>query len=264
MNKLSKLFRALILLIRKPYLLNMVIDDDANWQEHVEKEYGMGKGLPEVLLKKLLKNEVAEVSHYAFMEGGSLPTDLALLKTLAATFRDCRYFEIGTWRGESAANIAPHAREVFTLNLPIKNMRNEGRDEDYIGQYAMFSREYDNITHLQGDSLVYDFAALKKTFDLVFIDGDHHFASIKKDTESTFKHLLHEKSIVVWHDYAWQPGNVRYETLAAILAGLPDGAEKHLYAVRNTMCAMYFPGKIDSFPPTVIAKADEAFSVKIQ
>ncbi len=264
MNKLSKLFRALSLLSRRPYLLNKIIDDDDNWRRHVEKEYGKGKGLHEVSLKALLKNKETEVSPYAFMEGGSLPTDLALLKSLAASIRDCSYFEIGTWRGESAANVAPHAREVFTLNLPIKNMRDEGRSDDYIDQYAMYSREFDNVTHLQGDSMDYDFDSLKKKFDLVFIDGDHHYASIKKDTESVFQHLLHENSIVVWHDYAWQPGNIRYETLDAILAGLPDGAENNLYAVRNTMCAMYFPGTIRSFPPSVIAKQEEAFSLRIQ
>ena len=108
-------------------------------------------------------------------------------------------------------------------------------------------------------------AILNSTGDyLIFIDGDHHFESIKQDTQNVFKHLVHDQSIVVWHDYAWQPGNVRYETLAAIMGGVPEAFHKNLYAVRNTLCAISHPGDLRSQKPSVVAKMDEAFEVRLK
>ena len=127
----------------------------------------------------------------------------------------------------------------------------------------MYSNDLSNVMHLEGDSEDFDFAGLETKYDLIFIDGDHHYESIKRDTINVFKHLVHEKSIVVWHDYAWQPGEVRYETLAAILNGIPAGYRDSIYAVRNTMCAVYNPFETNTFPPSVVSRIDEAFSIKL-
>ena len=127
----------------------------------------------------------------------------------------------------------------------------------------MFSKGLPNVIHLEANSLEFDFAGLDQKYDLIFIDGDHHFESIKQDTENIFKHLMHDKSIVVWHDYAWQPGNVRFETLAAILAGVPAAKHPKLYAVRNSLCAIYHPGELKSQRPSAVANKDEAFTIKL-
>jgi len=60
------------------------------------------------------------------------------------------------------------------------------------------------------------------TFDVLFIDGDHRYDYVKNDTAKVFRHLVHNKSIVLWHDYAYSPGQVRYEVLAGILDGVPE------------------------------------------
>jgi predicted O-methyltransferase YrrM len=143
-------------------------------------------------------------------------------------------------------------------------MKALGLPDEYIAQHAMFSRDLPNVRHLEADSLDFDFAALGNQYDLVFIDGDHHYESVKRDTRNVFAHLLHEQSIVVWHDYAWQPGHLRYETLAAILAGIPENFRNRLYAVRNTLCAIYYPGTVRSSAPSAIARADEAYEVTIR
>ncbi len=263
MNKLSKLFKAIGLIIRKPYLLNKILDDNDSWKSCVRRDYGIS-GLEEIELGALMDGEVVTIRPFAFMEGGSLPTDLALLKVLAAGFEDCNYFEIGTWRGESVANVAEVASSCITLNLAVKSMQEMGLSKDYIDQYAMFSRGLVNVIHLEGNSLEYDFAGLDTKYDLIFIDGDHHYNSIKQDTKSVFLNLVHENSIVVWHDYAWQPGNIRYETLAGILAGIPEKFKSRLFAVRNTLCAVYYPGEISSREASVIAIKEEAFEVKLK
>ncbi|RLD81096.1 MAG: hypothetical protein DRJ15_05325 [Bacteroidetes bacterium] len=263
MSKLSKLIKALGMIVSKPYLLNKVLDDNDAWKTRVENEFG-ATALPEVSLGELMAGKELSVKPFAFMEGGSLPTDLALLKLLAGSIEGCKYFEIGTWRGESVANVSEVADSCVTLNLPLKSMREMGLSEDYINQHAMFSHELNNVTHLEGNSLEYDFAALNTKYDLVFIDGDHHYESIMKDTEKVFARLLHKKSIVVWHDYAWQPGNIRHETMAAILAGIPEDLRGKVYAVRNTLCAMYHPGELNSYPASVVAKKEEAFELKLK
>jgi predicted O-methyltransferase YrrM len=263
MTKIKKLFRAIGLILGKPYLLNKVLDDESLWRQKV-KRLLQDQKLPEVKLAALSDHDEWSVKPFSFMEGGSLPTDLALLKTLASKFKSCRYFEIGTWRGESVANVAEVAAECVTLNLPDSAMREAGLTEEYINQHGMFSKGISNIVHVEADSAVFDFSGLVKKFDLIFIDGDHHFDSIRRDTENVFKHLVHDRSIVVWHDYAWQPGNVRYETLAAILEGV--SAEKHnsLYAVRNTLCAIYYPQNIEAAEPSAVANKNEAFEVDIR
>ena len=264
MNKLTKLIKAIGLIIRKPYLLNKIIDNNDAWQGKVQQEYGIKDGLHELAFRDLSKGAEVKVKPFAFLEGGSLPTDLALLRILATGIQGCKYFEIGTWRGESVANVAEVAAECTTMNLPADSMQELGLAEDYIQQHAMFSRDLLHVIHLQENSLEFDFSVLDKKYDLIFIDGDHHYESIKKDTENVFAHLLHDKSIVVWHDYAWQPGNVRYETLAAILSGVPVKNRSKLYAVRNTLCAIYYPGEANSQKPSVVAKLDEAFEVSLK
>jgi len=249
--------------MRKPYLLNLVLDDNEAWKKKVMKEYGI-EGLKEIRMKELLPDGEVEVKPFAFMEGGSLPTDLALLKIMASSFEACNYFEIGTWRGESVANVAAGAAECTTLNLPSARMKELGMTEDYIAQHAMFSKHLSNVTHLEGDSLSFDFAGLGKKYDLIFIDGDHHYDPIRQDTINVFEHLVHEKSIVVWHDYAWQPGDVRYETMAAILSGVPIQLRDKVYAARNTMCAIFYPGEIDAYLASAIANPEEAFTLNLK
>ncbi len=263
MSKTGKLFRAAGMILRRPYLLNKVLDDQEAWRRRVFRDHGLISGFEEVGFHELSQGKEIVVRPFSFLEGGSLPTDLALLRMLASGIKSCRYFEIGTWRGESAANVAEVAMECTTLNLPASRMREAGLPEEYIDQHAMFSKGLPNVTHLEGNSLDFDFAGLNTSYDLIFIDGDHHYLSIKKDTQNVFAHLVHEGSIVVWHDYAWQPGNIRYETMAAILDGVPVALHGNLYAVRNTLCAMFYPAPARSNKPSVIANRDEAFEVRI-
>jgi predicted O-methyltransferase YrrM len=263
MTKIRKLLKALGLIISRPYLLNLIIDQNENWKKKVEKDHELSSGLPEVSFHDLAGGREITVKPFSFMEGGSIPTDLALLRILASRIQECRYFEIGTWRGESVANVSDVAKECVTLNLPAVTMKEMGLPEDYIAQHAMYSKGLKNVIHLEGDSADFDFAGLKTKYDLVFIDGDHHYNAIKRDTENVFKHLVRNRSIVVWHDYAFQPGEIRFETLAAILDGIPSHLKSKVYAVRNTLCAMYFPGEVISNTPSSLAHTEEAFKVKL-
>ncbi|MBE0652216.1 MAG: class I SAM-dependent methyltransferase [Bacteroidales bacterium] len=240
MSKISKAFKALSLILRQPALLNRVLQDPDYWEGYVRNRYDLKEGLPLVDPTEIFGKEYnGKLSLFTFLDGGSLVTDILLLKALAGTFEKCIYFEIGTWRGESAVNLADVAEEVFTLNISDEEMRAKNVKEGYISQQAYFSKNNKKIVHLRDNSANFDFSSPGKKFDLVFIDGSHHYEDVQRDTRNVFRSLLHENSVVVWHDYGITPEDVRYEVLAGILDGLKKEHHKYLYHVAHTQSAIF-------------------------
>jgi hypothetical protein len=162
MSKISKTLAAVGQIIRNPWLLNKVLDDDKYWRNKVADEFGFPAGLPVLQADELFGDFNETVEPFAFLDGGSLPTDLALLKKLARRFPGCSYFEIGTWRGESVANVASVAGPCFTLNLSASEMKQMGLNKEYIDLHGFFSKALNNVTHLEGNSLTYDFQGLNR------------------------------------------------------------------------------------------------------
>ena len=60
-------------------------------------------------------------------------------------------------------------------------------------------------------------------------------------TETAFKLLKGERSIIVWHDYGLDPETIRWDVMGAILDGVPAEKRKHIYHISNTLCAVYLP-----------------------
>ena len=98
---------------------------------------------------------------YSFLEGQASPTDIALLKGLARMSTGCRYFEIGSWRGESIANVASIAEECVSLNLPKEDLRELGFTENFIRQHGFYSSGIHNIRHKEHNSHNFDFSPLQ-------------------------------------------------------------------------------------------------------
>lgn len=253
-SRLAIAWRALRALVRTPALLNEVLAADvAAWRQqalaHASQWPGLGPaGLPLVPLAHFVLPTAPAAARtvvpFAFGDGGSLPTDLLLLRALLRERPAGRYFEIGTWRGESAANAAAVATSVHTLNLSAAEMRALGLPERYITLHGHFSRHLPNVVHLHGNSATFDLAALHRTagpFDVVFIDGDHRYGAVRRDTARVFEHLVGPGTVVVWHDASRQPGQPRWEVLAGLLDGLPPGLPGQLVQVGNTLCALYSP-----------------------
>lgn len=239
--KLKKLIFSLFYILRQPSLLSHVFEKSNFWQKYIKTKYGITNGLPSVELDEIIPDFSEKLSTVSFLGGSSMPTDLALLQGLARKFQDCTFFEIGTWRGESVANVAEVAKHCYTLNLSKAEIEALGLAKEYADLHGYFSKKLENVTHLEGNSKTYDFSQHPK-MDLIFIDGDHQYSMVKNDTEKVFQHLVHEKTVVVWHDYAYHPEEIRQEVLAGILDGLPDEAARgRLYYVFNTMCAVYLP-----------------------
>lgn len=264
MNKIVKTIKALIEILRNPWLLNNVLSDDRVWERYIVKKYKINYGLPLVDINQICPNFAETLECYAFLDGSSLPTDIALLKSLSKRFENCKYFEIGTWRGESVINVAGNCEECYTLNLSKSEMLTQGLSKKYADLHGFFSKGQKNIKHLTGNSLTFDFKGINKKFDLIFIDGNHHYKYIKSDTEKIFEHLIHDNSIIVWHDYSYTPENPRPEVLAAILDGTPSEYRKYLYHVSNTICAIFIRSEFPTSELKAPITPNKTFKVKIE
>jgi predicted O-methyltransferase YrrM len=264
MNKLKKLARALTLIIKEPSLLNKVLDDVNVNKEQIIKNHNLPRGLKTIDITSLLPNFNETVEPYCSLDGGSTPLDLGLLKGLARSKTDCNYFEIGTWRGESAANVASVAKQCTTLNLPDSAMLQMGLDKNYIGMHRFFSTGLKNVTHIQANSQTFDYSSLNQKFDLIFVDGDHHYDSVKNDTANAFKLLKDESSIIVWHDYGNNPSDIRWDVLRGILDGTPAEKRAQLYRVSNTLCAIYTSQKIKAEYVEPFSHPNKFFSIHLK
>lgn len=240
MSKINKTVKALQNIAQDPSLLNLVLNDRNVKKKEFLKKYPHLETLPQINLLDLSEGFFDETIDLCFLDGGSIPTDLALLKTLAKGKKS--YFEIGTWRGESVWNVAKVINDCTTFNLSEKDLLELGVDKKYADLHGIISKKNPEILHLEGNSKTFDFGGLNKKYDLIFIDGDHCYEMVKNDTEKVFQHLVHDNTVVVWHDYAFNPEKIRYEVFQGILDGLPTDSHQNLYHVANSMCAVFIKG----------------------
>ena len=264
MGKLSKLIKGLLILLKKPYLLNNVIYSEEVFKEKVKNTYKLRQGLTQLDLKTLFPEFKVEVDPFAFLDGGSLPTDLALLKALAVKYNVKDYLEIGTWRGESVANVAAVVENCYTVNLPDEEMLKMNLPAEYVQSHRFFSEGLKNVKHIQAHSHSFDFGSLNTKFDMIFIDGDHHYESVKKDTQTAFNLLKSNASIIVWHDYAVSPETIRWDVMMGILDGCPMEKRKNIYHISNTLCAVYLKENFVASFLKPNALPDKKFKVTIE
>ena len=231
------------MLLKKPYLINHIIEAEEEMRKQVFKKYSFEEGLPTLDITQICGDEML-VEPIAFLDGSSLPTDFALLRGLAKKYKVEDYFEIGTWRGESVANLSDVVKNCTTLNIPDEEMREMGMSEDYINMHRFFSKDIPNVSHLMMNS---EEISRENTgsFDMIFVDGDHHYDAVKRDTKKILEIRKNENTIIVWHDYAIGPESVRWSVLRGILEALPKNMHQRLYHVSNTLCAVLLP---DSYP----------------
>jgi len=229
----------------------------------VIKKYGLKKGLPFIDILDLIPNFKETIDPYSYLSHSSYITDIALLMGLAKKFKDCRYLEIGTLRGESIVNVAKIAKECVSISLSDKELKKFGHNENYIKLQRFFSKKIKNIRHIKHNSHTYDYSKFKKGFDLIFVDGDHSYEGVKMDTQNVFKLLKNEDSIIVWHDGGTNFEDNRWSVLAAILDGCPPEKRKNLYRVSNTICTIYYPRKIKKFFAEYPSIPNKKFKIKI-
>ena len=263
MNKFSKLFKALSLLFSQPSLLNEVLDSSLHRKKEFLKRYSLNSGLDFIHLADLINEKSVHVSNYSYQGGNSFPTDLILLQKLCEQKNSCNYFEIGTWRGESAIAVAESCEHCYTLNLSKQEMEAIGLEKDYIDQHEFFSKHNPKITHLKGDSTQFDFSPYYGKMDVVFVDGNHHYDFVFNDTKVAFKLLKDENSVIVWHDYTKNGEDIRWDILKAILDGSEEKDRKYIYQVKDTMSAIFTKKNIPAHPNSFWKVPKYSFDIQI-
>ncbi len=247
LRRFRRVKEAFIEIISNPKSLYYVLNNEDYFRKKVITDFGLQESdLNSVSFDDLGITFPQQIDVYSFLGGTSALTDLLLLKGLANKFNKCHYFEIGTWRGESIANLAHETHRRTTLNFSSDQLKEHGYLKDHIEAQGYYLKDDPNVERLFGDSTKYDFRSLNQKYDLIFIDGDHHWQSIKIDTENVFKHLVHPESIVVWHDFTTNYSTIWWEVYYGILSGINDSARSNLYHVRNTNCIVYSPFEIKS------------------
>ena len=244
MPSFKKIFQIIKIVMKNPRVLGYVYEHDDPTKNYVVKRYGLKNGLPTIDFLDILPEFEETITHYTALSHGSTISDYALLKGLARKFKECRYLEIGTWFGESIVNIASVAIECTSISLSEKELQQQGATKEEISVQRIFSKNLSNIKHIEHNSQTFDFSSIGK-FDLIFIDSDHSYEGVKKDTKNVFKVLKNDNSIIVWHDYSNLTGNtIKWGVFAGILDGCPKENLQNLYHVSNTMCAIYMNKKL--------------------
>jgi hypothetical protein len=212
------------------------------YKTQVKAKYGVEQ-LPTIDILDMFPDFHENLTAYSYLEGTSLVTDIMLLKSLARSFKKCSYLEIGSWRGESIANVAEVADNCTSITLSAAEMKALGFSDEFINVHGIYSKKIDNITVIEHNSQTFDFSKLNNKFDLIYIDGDHFYSGILNDTRKTFELRRDVNSIIVWHDYGFSTETVRHSVLAAILDGIPKEKHKNLFHISNTMCAIYMENR---------------------
>jgi len=158
----------------------------------------------------------------ALLGNGTQTVDgLSFLVLLAKALHAHTVFEIGTFTGVTAFTLAMNlpTLTIDTLDLPAGDLPALDFERDDKGYMPLRRRrrvfedkpEGSRITQHEGDSARFDFSALGKTFDLVYVDGAHSYDYVANDTQAAFNIVSGSVGAIVWDDYspAWR-GVVRY------------------------------------------------------
>lgn len=222
-----------------------------------------GKPLQEIEIFDIIPSFSEKVEGVTFLEGASTAIDLAFIKGIVKSKKDCDYLEIGSFRGESLINVLPDCKTATSISLSPSEMAEMNIPSDYIeADYCLVSPN-EKLTRIQHNSLTFDYNSLNKKYDVIFIDGDHSTNGVKTDTKNAMKLLKDESSIIIWHDCSLSYSDIRYDVIQGIMLGTTNEQFSNFYRVRNTLCGIYKK----NLKPSVIQKnvhiPNKTFNVSI-
>jgi SAM-dependent methyltransferase len=119
--------------------------------------------------------------------------DVAMLIKIAVCARTRNVLEVGSYRGYTtlmlARHLEPGARIVAVDVDPRHGEAYQGHE-----RAALIERR---VTPVCSEAFACD---RSKSYDLIFLDADHSYQSVKHDTE-TLLPMLSDDGYFVWHDY---------------------------------------------------------------
>src|SRR5579859_91839 len=174
------------------------------------------KYIPPVAITSLVSNEVTlHLYEQEYDTVGNISfEELLILVELVQTRQPATCFEIGTYDGRTALNMAANTPEdavIYTLDLPreeiastlfpldpfdLKVVKKETSGTRYRGT------EWEHkIQQLFGDSAAFDYTPYQGKMDFVFVDGSHTYDYVLSDSRNAITLLRDGKGTIIWHDY---------------------------------------------------------------
>jgi predicted O-methyltransferase YrrM len=173
-------------------------------------------------------------------------TELLSLAALVEHLKPRQVFEVGTYLGSSTLVMAhnlPADGHITTLDLDPATRAEYLRSRGYgtppnftPGQSFIGTPFAARITQVYGASATFDFSPYYGQMDLVLVDADHAYSSVKADTEIAFN-LLRPGGVIVWDDYTW---TYRYPECVGVTRCINELAEtRPISRIANTRFAIY-------------------------
>ena len=149
------------------------------------------------------------------MKDGNMPhLDLLAVNSLVAYHQPEAIFEIGTFDGRTALNMAANSHPggvVCTLDLPRAGIDStalpiDAFDRAYVDKKSSGDRIAGHdcaskITQLSGDSAIFDFSPYFGKMQFVLVDGAHTYEYAMNDSAIARNLIGENKGIILWHDY---------------------------------------------------------------
>ncbi len=118
-----------------------------------------------------------------------------LAVSLIARYRNPRVcFEIGTGHGRTTHHLAlntPSGTQIFSLDIS---------HEPCIGSIFRDQATSKKIVRLTGDSTSFDFGQWVGQVDFLFVDGDHSYDAVFRDTEHALA-MVAPGGCILWDDF---------------------------------------------------------------
>ena len=193
----------------------------------------------------LLERDVF-IKELTFVDCGSGVLDYAFLRYLQERYKIKKYLEIGTYIGESINQLVDGCDSLYSITakpgskISMADKCKKLNIPDYSNRLCTSPK----IKTFYADSRTFDYSQIDNDIGLYFIDGDHSYNGVFRDTKNVFSHRSKD-SFVVWHDVK---GNSGEGVIVAIHDVLKEEF-KNVYCVDNNLCAVYIPEKFQSdFP----------------
>jgi predicted O-methyltransferase YrrM len=182
--------------------------------------------------------------------------ELIVLGAIARSLQPKLVVEFGTFMGGStlamAANIDDDA-SIITVDIDPASRKNHrhgigvGLLEFDVGCLFRNTRFASKIEQRFSNTLKFNPAGLIGKADLVFVDADHTYDFVKRDTEMALQ-LLKPGGAILWHDYTWEP---QHPECVGVTKAVNEFREKHggCRQIAGTRFAIFLPRLAQSSVP---------------
>ncbi len=207
--------------------------------------------LPEKAINELFPEaDAMEVTMFPSLirqhEWGMPEHELIILGVIVRCLRPGFILEFGTFQGGStlamAANQVSQGKLVTVDIDPKQRPSHEhglgfGLLDFEVGHLFKSTRFADQIEQRFVDSTRFSDSSLEKQVDLVFVDADHTYEYVKRDTATACR-FLRQGGSIVWHDYTWES---QHSECAGVTKAVNEFFEVngHCHRIQGTRFAIY-------------------------